>query len=301
VGLEQGKVSSGEILFKVTPMLNAMGRMGSPEISLRLLLAEDEAEAARCLDLMVAENNKRRKLDQGITEDALRMIEADPSLREAGCLVVASPEWHEGVIGIVAARLVDRYRRPSFVIAIDAATGRAKGSGRTVPGFNLHKALGTAAHLLEKWGGHYHACGLTILAENLPEFRAAMNRCADEHLKDRDFAPRVNPTVDLPLSLLNEENMVWLQRFEPFGPLNELPLFYSEDVEILGTPKIVGEKHLKMTVGSLEASFDAIGFNLGYLRSYLADRPRIARIAYYPEWNTFRGQRRIQLRLVAVE
>ncbi|HLP40029.1 MAG TPA: DHHA1 domain-containing protein, partial [Fibrobacteria bacterium] len=258
-------------------------------------------EAARCLDLMVAENQKRRKLDQGITEDALRMIEADPSLKEAGCLVVASRDWHEGVIGIVAARLVDRYRRPCFVLAIDAAAGKAKGSGRTVHGFNLHKALGTAADLLEKWGGHYHACGFTIPEANIPAFREAMNRCAADHLQGCDFTPRVSPTVEISLSLLNEENMIWLQRFEPFGPLNELPLFYSEDVELMGPPRIVGEKHLKLSVGTRGASFDAIGFGLGHLRDALEGRTRVARMAYYPEWNTFKGTRKIQLRVVALE
>lgn len=307
VGLERGRVSSGEILFKVTPMLNAMGRMGSPEISLRLLLAADEDEAARYLDQMTEENNRRRKLDQGITEDALRMIEADDSLRESGCLVVASREWHEGVIGIVAARLVDRYRRPCFVLAVDGKTGKAKGSGRTVTGFNLHKALAGASHLFEKWGGHYHACGLTLKEEDIPAFRTAMALCAEEHLRNRDFAPRVTPSVEIPLSLLTEENMVWLQRFEPFGPLNELPLFYSEDIEILGPPRIVGEKHLKLSLagparpGRPPTAFDAIGFNLGHLKDYLGERTRAARIAFYPEWNTFKGQRKIQLRLIAIE
>jgi single-stranded-DNA-specific exonuclease len=301
MGVDRNRVSSGEILFKVTPMLNAMGRMGSPEVSLRLLLSESEEEAARFLDQMTTENNKRRKLDQGITEDAVRMVDADAALQASGCLVVASPEWHEGVIGIVAARLVERYHRPSFVIAVDAKTGLAKGSGRTVTGFNLHKALSGAAHLMEKWGGHYHACGFTIKAEHVDAFRALMNQAAADHIADNDHAPKVTPTVEIPLDLLNEENMLWLQRFEPYGPLNEHPLFYSEDVELLSTPKVVGDKHLKLTVGSVQASFDAIGFNLGYLRSYLMDRPRIARMAYYPEWNSFRGSRRIQLRVVAVE
>ncbi|HKP96254.1 MAG TPA: single-stranded-DNA-specific exonuclease RecJ [Fibrobacteria bacterium] len=301
VGVERNRVSSGEILFKVTPMLNAMGRMGSPEISARLLLSETEEEAAGYLDQMVGENNRRRKLDQGITEQAVRLIDDDPVLTEAGCLVVASPEWHEGVIGIVAARLVERYRRPCFVLAIDADKGLAKGSGRTLTGFNLHKALAGAAHLLDKWGGHYHACGLTIKAERIPAFRDLMNAAAAEHLAGNDFVPRISPTVEIALDGLNEESMQWLQRFEPFGPLNESPLFYSEDVELLSTPKVVGDKHLKFMVGSPGAGFDAIGFNLGYLRNYVMERPKLARIAYYPEWNSFRGERRIQLRIVALE
>jgi single-stranded-DNA-specific exonuclease len=113
--------------------------------------------------------------------------------------------------------------------------------------------------------------------------------------------PRIQPAVEVSLSSLNEENMVWLQRFEPFGPLNESPMFYSEDVELLSSAKVVGDKHLKFMVGTPGAAFDAIGFNLGYLRSYVLERPRLARIAYYPEWNTFRGERRIQLRVIALE
>ncbi|MDB5106854.1 MAG: recJ [Fibrobacteres bacterium] len=301
VGVDPNRLSSGEILFKVTPMLNAMGRMGSPEISARLLLSETPEEAASYLDQMVNENNKRRKLDQGITEHAVRMVDADPSLSSSGCLVVASTEWHEGVIGIVAARMVERYRRPAFVLAIDAEKGLAKGSGRTLTGFNLHKALGGAAGLLEKWGGHYHACGLTIKAENIDAFRDIMNAAAAEHLAENDFVPRIAPTVEIPLDRLNEENMLWLQRFEPFGPLNESPLFYSEEVELLSQPKVVGDKHLKFMVGTPTARFDAIGFNLGYLREYVMERTRIGKIAYYPEWNTFRGERKIQLRVVALE
>jgi single-stranded-DNA-specific exonuclease len=300
-GVERARISSGELLFKVTPMLNAMGRMGSPEISARLLLSESPAEAEGYLDLMVAENQKRRKLDQVITEQAVRMVDGDPALLEAGCLVVASPEWHEGVIGIVAARLVERYRRPCFVLAIDAEKGTAKGSGRTLTGFNLHKALGGAAHLLDKWGGHYHACGLTIPEGNIDAFRALMNAAAAEHLAGNDFVPRIQPAVEIALEGLNEENMVWLQRFEPFGPLNESPVFYAENVELRGTPKVVGDKHLKFTVMSVSGGFDAIAFNLGYLREYVMERPRLAKIAFYPEWNTFRGERRIQLRIVALE
>jgi single-stranded-DNA-specific exonuclease len=300
-GVERGRLSSGEILFKVTPMLNAMGRMGSPEISARLLLSRSPAEAEGYLDLMVAENQKRRKLDQAVTEHAVRMVDGDPAFSEAGALVLASPEWHEGVIGIVAARLVERYRRPCFVLAIDAAKGTAKGSGRTLTGFNLHKALSGAAHLLDKWGGHYHACGFTIPVAHIDAFRGLMNAAAAEHLAGNDFVPRIQPAVEIALDGITEENMLWLQRFEPFGPLNESPLFYAEDVEVRSTPKVVGDKHLKFMAGTGAASFDAIAFNLGYLREYVMERPRLAKIAFYPEWNTFRGERRIQLRIVALE
>ncbi len=300
-GLEKNRVSSGELLFKVTPMLNAMGRMGSPEISLKLLLSQSEQEAQQFLDLMETENGKRRKLDQAITEEAVRMVDANMALQASGCLVVASANWHEGVIGIVAARMVERYNRPTFVLAIDAKNGLAKGSGRTMAGFNLHKALTGAAALLEKWGGHYFACGLTIKAENIDGFRDLMNQAAAKHMADHDFIPRICPSVQVSLDIVNEDSMAWLQRFEPFGPLNERPMFYSEEVELMAEPKVVGDKHLKLTVGNPQASFDAIGFNLGYLRNYVLEKSKLAKIAFYPEWNSFRGVRKIQLRIVALE
>ncbi len=300
-GVDGPRPTSGELLFKVTPMLNAMGRMGSPEISLKLLLAATAEEAAAYLTEMEAENGRRRKLDQTITEQAIRMVENDPELSASGCLVVASRDWHEGVIGIVAARMVERYRRPSFVLAIDAKTGFAKGSGRTVTGFNLYKALHGVSHLLEKWGGHYHACGLTVAEDRIVELRAGLNAAAAEYLAGNDFVPRMQPNLEIPLDRLGEEDMAWLQRFEPFGPLNESPLFYSEDVAVLSQPKVVGDKHLKFTVGTAGKNFEAIGFNLGYLRSYVLERSRLSKIAYYPEWNSFRGVRKLQLRIVAME
>src|SRR5690606_4032101 len=137
-GLEPAALTSSDLLFKVTPLLNATGRMGSPETSLRLFLSENEAEAHRHVDRMEAENRRRRELDQGNTVEALAMVEA--TCADDPCLVVHSEEWHEGVIGIVAARLVERYRRPVFVLAVDK-DGMARASGRTVRRFNLHEAL----------------------------------------------------------------------------------------------------------------------------------------------------------------
>jgi single-stranded-DNA-specific exonuclease len=142
---------------------------------------------------------------------------------------------------------------------------------------------------------------LTIKEGNIDGFRALMNAAAAEHLADNDFVPRIQPAVSVSLAELGEGSMLWLQRFEPFGPLNESPLFYAEDVELRAGARVVGDKHLKFAVGSGTAVFDAIAFNLGYLRDYVLDRPRLAKIAFHPEWNTFRGERKIQLRIVALE
>lgn len=300
-GVSPEGLTTMELLFKVTPLLNAMGRMGSPEISLRLLLSADAAEADRHLQKMVEENGKRRALDQAITEEAIRRIDGDPTLADAACIVVGDAKWHEGVIGIVAARLVDRYARPAFVLALDAE-GRGKGSGRTVTGFHLHKALNTVAELFEKWGGHYYACGFSIKAGKIHEFRAAMEKLATEVIGEAQGPGPVQPTTFLPLQDLNEDSMLWLRRFEPFGPLNEAPVFCVDEVELTAEPRIVGDKHLKFSVTAKDGSiFDAIAFNLGHLADGLKDAKQIKRMAFHPEWNVFRGRKKIQLRVIALE
>ncbi len=299
-GVDSVALTSSEILFKVTPLLNAAGRMGSPEISLRLFLSQSESEAHQCLDRIEVENTRRRKLDQTNTAEAVQRAENDPEFRDASCLVLDSPDWHEGVIGIVAARLVDKFRRPSFVMAIDAE-GFARGSGRTVPGFNLHKALSDNAELFEKWGGHEFACGFTIRKENIPTFRERMVLRARDILVNGPPRLEIIPTLAVSLSEVNEEGLLWLRRFEPFGTSNIAPLFYAENVELNGEPRTVGEKHLKFSVREGNQVLDAIGFNLGHLADWMRTRARIERLAFYPEWNVFRGTKRIQLRVTALE
>jgi single-stranded-DNA-specific exonuclease len=297
-GIDATALTSTEILFKVTPLLNATGRMGSPETSLKLFLSADEREAHRHVDRMEAENARRRALDQGITAEALARVESAQA--DDACLVVDSEAWHEGVIGIVAARLVDRYRRPSFVLAIDE-DGVAKGSGRTVRGFNLHEALAAHAHLFEKWGGHAFACGFSIRRENIPAFREAMIARARATFAEGPKPPEVTASLAVDLAEINGEGLLWLRRFEPFGPRNEAPLFYAENVELYGMPRTVGEKHLKFAVRAGNATWDAIAFNMGHLLESLEERDRLARLVFHPEWNVFRGRKSIQLRVVALE
>jgi single-stranded-DNA-specific exonuclease len=300
-GVDSTALTSSEILFKVTPLLNATGRMGSPETSLKLFLSADEREAHRHVDKMEAANGKRRTLDQANTADAFAMVEG--GMRDDACLVVHSEEWHEGVIGIVAARLVDKYRRPSFVLSVDEH-GVAKGSGRTVRGFNLHEALAAHAHLFVKWGGHAFACGFSIVKENIPAFREAMIARARAVFAGGPPPPEVAATLAVDLREITGEGLLWLRRFEPFGPRNEAPLFYAENVELYGMPRTVGEKHLKFAVRAGDAGaapLDAIGFNLGFLLESLEGRDRLDKLVFHPEWNVFRGQKRIQLRVVALE
>jgi single-stranded-DNA-specific exonuclease len=299
-GIDSTALTSTDILFKVTPLLNATGRMGSPETSLRLFLSADEREAHLHVDRMEAENVRRRALDQGNTAEALAMVER--GMREDACLVVHSSGWHEGVIGIVAARLVDKYRRPSFVLSVDEH-GIAKGSGRTVRGFNLHEALAAHAELFEKWGGHAFACGFSIRQENIPAFREAMIARARLAFAEGPKPAEVAASLTVDLREITGDGLLWLRRFEPFGPRNEAPLFYAENVELYGSVRTVGDKHLKFAVraGTGSEPLDAIGFNLAHLLGRIEGRDRLEKLVFHPEWNAFRGQKKIQLRVVALE
>jgi single-stranded-DNA-specific exonuclease len=300
-GVDSAALTSSEILFKVTPLLNATGRMGSPETSLRLFLSPNEREAHQHVDRMEAENARRRTLDQANTADAIAQVEN--GMRDDACLVVHSDGWHEGVIGIVAARLVDKYRRPTFVMAVDEH-GIARGSGRTVRGFNLHEALGAHPELFVKWGGHAFACGFSIARGNIPAFRARMIERAANAFAAGPRPAEVAPALAVDLREIDAEGLLWLRRFEPFGPRNEAPLFYAENVALYGSARTVGEKHLKFAVrggGAGSEPLEAIGFNLAHLLDRLEGKDRLARIVFYPEWNTFRGQRKIQLRVAAIE
>jgi single-stranded-DNA-specific exonuclease len=301
-GVDPTALTSTEILFKVTPLLNATGRMGSPETSLRLFLSKDEREAHEHVDRMEAENVRRRTLDQANTAEAIAQVEA--SMRDDACLVVHSSGWHEGVIGIVAARLVDKFRRPTFVMAVDEH-GVARGSGRTVRGFNLYEALGAHAELFVKWGGHAFACGFSIEQDNIAAFRARMIERAALAFAEGPKPLEVAPSVTVDLREIDAEGLLWLRRFEPFGTRNEAPLFYAENVELYGAVRTVGEKHLKFAVRGGGKSgtepLEAIGFNLAHLIDRIEGKDRLAKIVFYPEWNSFRGQRKIQLRVSALE
>lgn len=297
-GVDPAALTSSEILFRVTPLLNATGRMGSPETSLRLFLSGSEREAHEHVDRMQAENGRRRELDQANTAAAIAMVEN--GMRDDACIVVHSGEWHEGVIGIVAARLVDRYRRPSFVLSVDE-NGMAKGSGRTVRGFNLHEALAARPELFEKWGGHAYACGFSIHRDRIPELREHLIERARSVFAAGPQEPEVAPALAVALEEITAEGLLWLRRFEPFGPRNEAPLFYAEGVALEGEPRTVGDKHLKFSVRAGGISLDAIGFNLGHLIKRVEDRKRLDKLVFYPEWNTFRGRRSIQLRVAALE
>ena len=255
-GLAGRPVKSGHVGFILAPRLNAAGRIGEPADGLRLLLADDPAAAAAIARELETLNARRQALDQRILDEAVELAEA--TLRpEDRALVLAADGWHPGVIGIVASRLVERYGRPAFLIGWDGDSGR--GSGRSIAGFDLHRALHRVGSHLEKYGGHHMAAGFTIRRPCYESFRVAFLDVARELLGPDDLVPAQRVDLELPLGLVSEELEKLMRYLEPCGPGNPAPVFGVRGARAVGARR-VGTNHLRFTLDDGSGVLPAIGF-----------------------------------------
>ncbi|MGM0459512.1 MAG: single-stranded-DNA-specific exonuclease RecJ [Bacteroidota bacterium] len=297
IKMPPGTVSTSNIVFSVGPRINAAGRMGDARAAVELMISTDESEASHHAKQLEEINKRRRTTDSRTMDEAVEKVENDFNMDELSSMVLHDPDWHLGVIGIVASRLVDAYYRPAIMLS--TVEGKIKGSARSIKGFNIYDALKKCDDLLEQFGGHEFAAGLTMDQSNLDEFRQRIDEIAFRYLKENDFSPEI--TIDSKLSLSDVNMKFWklLSQFEPFGPGNLRPTFVSEDVCIEGVPSIVGNGHLKMKVSQDNSDvFDAIGFNMhDYMPKLInCDENRID-VAYVLEENYWNGRRSIQMRL----
>ena len=241
------------LAFRLVPRLNAAGRMGSAERALRLLLTDDKAEAERLAAELCDANTERQRIEQEITAEAVAKIEADPALRADRVLIVAGEGWHRGVVGIVAARLAEKYGRPAVVLSLEGDV--AKGSGRSIPGFSLYDALAACRDVFTLFGGHSQAAGMTLPVENIPEFRRRINEFA------RDLGP-TEPELTLDCKLkpaaLSFETVTVLSILEPYGAENPPPLFGLYGMRLCGLQSVGGGKHLRL-------SAERDGFTVGMI------------------------------------
>jgi single-stranded-DNA-specific exonuclease len=236
-------IASEDIGFRLGPRLNAAGRLHTAEIALRLLLTQDETEATELAQLLDAQNRERQSVEKEIFAAAEKRIaeEFDPATHAA--IVVGARDWHPGVLGIVASRIARKYHRPTIIVGFDA-DGVGKGSGRSIEGFSLVEALSRVSDLLEKFGGHEMAAGLTINENNFAAFVESFRRVAREMLSDDHLQARLQIDHELAFSELNLELLRWHEMLQPFGSGNPQPLFVAREVEPTVEPKILHEKHL---------------------------------------------------------
>jgi single-stranded-DNA-specific exonuclease len=294
-GLAGSPIRAGHVGFILAPRLNAAGRIGEPGDGLRLLLTDDAAEAAAIARELETLNARRQAMDQRILDEAVDLAEA--TLRPDDCaLVLAADGWHPGVIGIVASRLVERYGRPAFLIGWEGEIGR--GSGRSISGFDLHQALHRVGHLLDKYGGHTMAAGLTLRRERYDEFRVAFLAVAAQLLGPGDLVPAQRVDLELPLGLVSEELEKLMRYLEPCGPGNPAPVFGVRGARALGARR-VGANHLRFTLDDGSGVLPAIGFQWAdVVPDAWLERP--LDVAFRLERDEWRGKTTLQARVAAL-
>ncbi|MEO8795622.1 MAG: single-stranded-DNA-specific exonuclease RecJ, partial [Daejeonella sp.] len=287
-----------DVVFMIGPRINAAGRIDDAKHSVKLLIAEDDAYAFERGQIINQKNSERKIHDSSITEQALALIDNDIDLIGRKTTVVYNEKWHKGVIGIVASRLTEKYYRPTVVLT--ESNGHIAGSARSVLGFDLYEALSECSELLEQFGGHKYAAGLTMKAENIPAFQDKFEEVVSASIPAELLIQQIPIDAELKLIDLDSKFFRILNQFEPFGPQNMSPIFLSKNVNIIGPATEVGNKHLKMCVYQ-EGShrFDCIGFGLA---EYL---PQINQgisfdICYCIEENNWRDRRSLQLNIKGI-
>ena len=291
-------VQTGTIGFMLAPRINAAGRMGDPKCAVELLLARDDMTAKRYAEILNDKNRERQETEISILEDALNIIESTPSIKDDFVIVLAHEGWHHGIIGIVASKISERFNKPCILISTDDENG--KGSGRSIRSFNLFKALENSSHLMQKFGGHDLAAGLSIKPENIDTFRKEINAYAKECLTEDDFMPILYIDSELPPPYINMNTAEKLSILEPYGMGNACPLFYAKNLSISQIRPLSDGKHLKLTLSSEEYNIEAVGFNMGELLDTLTTDDKID-IAFNIDINIYRGARQLQVLLKDVK
>jgi single-stranded-DNA-specific exonuclease len=301
-GLTGRTIDSYHISFMVAPRVNAAGRMSSPDIATRLLLASDEAmghEAMALAQQLDRENIRRQEEEAEVLALARKVVQTDPDVGARSVLVVAGDGWHRGVIGIVASKLVEAFHRPAIVFSVDGEV--AHGSCRSIPSFDMLGALERCASLMVRFGGHRQAAGLTIEAARIRELRIAVNDVADQTLGPDDLMPRLRIDGDLTFRGITGGVAAGIASLAPFGAGNPRPVFAAKNVEIVDGPRKLKDRHLKMALKQDGRIFRAIAWRSADRHDYLAEHRGALDVAYSLDQNQYNGETFVELALADVK
>ena len=286
------EVNSNTVSFGIAPRINACGRMGYEEDALKLFLTENLVEAGEITENLNKYNKERQEIEKRIFEEAIQKIETE-NLKDNHVIVVGSENWHHGVIGIVASKITDLYFKPSILICFEGEHGN--GSGRSIPGFDLHDALCKSSDYLEKYGGHEMAVGLSLNKNKFKEFAEKFEEIAkDAHTEE--ITPVIKVDKEIMLKDINVQNVNDLKLLEPFGEANKMPIFIYKNLKIDSIRALSEGRHLKLTLKDNNAIINAIGFNMGrYAEEYLiGDKIDVIGIL---EINSFNGEKLVQINM----
>ena len=287
--------NSSDIGFKIGPRINAAGRLGSAEEALSLLLTDDSGEAARIAAHLDRQNKERQNVERNVTLQAEEWVASHFDPDRHASIVAGRRDWHQGVVGIVASRVSRRWHRPTLIIGFDEA-GSGKGSGRSIEGLPLVEALGRCSGLLDAYGGHDMAAGLSVQESRLDELREKFETATRGLISEEDLVPRLRIDAELDLGLADEEWLGTQERLAPFGTSNSQPVLFSRGVSPSSPPRVLKEKHLRLELRSAGRRAQAIWFN--------ADTDSLPRppwdVAYTVNRNTWQGRDEAQIQIVAV-
>jgi single-stranded-DNA-specific exonuclease len=295
-------LTAGQISHGLAPRLNAVGRLGCASRGVRLLLAETAAEADSLAAEMESENRARQSVDRQILDEIVAGLQHSYDPTRDFVVVLSSAGWHPGVIGIVASRVVERIHRPVVLIAEDPATGRGRGSARSIRGFNLFEGIRTCAPLLERYGGHRHAAGLELRLDRLDAFRTALNEHARAVIAPDDLVPELSVDLEIELSEATAGLHTLLRHCGPFGLGNPQPVFVVRGAAVAGYPREVGAgQHIKLVLTQQGARLPAIGFRMAdRFRTIDVARSRLD-VAFHLHEDQWNGRAQLQARLVDVQ
>ena len=295
--LHLGNLNSGQVVFTIAPRINAVGRLGDAKRAVELLITDSIDEARKLAKVLETENYERRKIDVDTYDDALQLVENSIDLDNELAIVLHQEEWHPGVIGIVASRLVEKYYRPTIMLT--TIDGIAKGSARSISNFNIYDALQKCEDMLIHFGGHQAAAGLAVEVEKLKEFKEKFNRIVRESIHEEDLFPEILIDAKIKLSEITPKFLRILDQFSPFGPENMRPVFLSEGVEVYNNPRLVGGNHLLACFkqNGYDKIFDSIGFNMREYLDLLLDKKNKVDIVYSIDKTVRDGRTYPQLRL----
>lgn len=294
---EEKQITVSDIVFKIGPRLNAAGRISSGESAVELMIARSEQDALELAGKVDTYNDYRKNIDVEITETARKMVENNETMKNRKTTVLFHPEWHKGVVGIVASRLIDYYYRPTVILT--RSSGMAAGSARSVDNYDLYYAINACSDLLESFGGHKYAAGLSMPLENVEAFTERFEEVVASTITDEQLVPQVIVDCEIELSEITPKFFRILRQFEPFGPDNMSPVFVCRGLRDNGKSRQVGRswEHLKLNVTSVrgeQPEFDGIAFGMGHVFNEL-HQGKPFDIAFTVEENTFRGTTGMQL------
>ena len=298
-GIAEKEINIEDVVFKIGPRINAAGRIESGKSAVNLLISEDEGEARIIGERVDNYNDERRSIDSNITQEALALIEQDAKQIYNKTTVLFNPNWHKGVIGIVASRLIDTFYRPTVILT--ESNGFATGSARSVAGYDLYQAIESCSDLLENFGGHKYAAGLTMKVENITKFHKKFEKFVSETITPEQLIPVVEIDTEISLYDITPGFYKMLNRFEPFGPENMTPIFLTENVVDNGTGKKVGVTgdHLKLNLIQEKDPYKvypAIAFQQGYRYEGISSGNAFD-ICFSVEENEFMGRKNLQLNI----